>query len=147
MPGRLTVAEGVFAVNPPGPDHAKVGLGALVPADTVAAAILHPRTPPDTLILGGVRLPGIVTVSVEVQREPPADAVMVKTTVPGCVILTELPVPRIVPCRLRHILVPTEGVEVSVIVSSAQVSVSTPNISAIGSSSKIEKLIRLSQPS
>lgn len=124
----------------------KVGLWALVVEVNWACAFPQPSTPPVAEIVGGVVFPVTITVSFSIQKLPPAEAVTVKITVPGWVTIKELPVPRIDPLSLFHTFVPGEGVDVKVIVSSAQDKTKGPMIFAIGSNTNKEKLIRLSHP-
>lgn len=76
----------------------------------------------------------------------PADAVTVRIIVPGWVTTSELPVPNTTPEVLRHTLVPGDAAEPRTIVSLAQVSIPAGIISATGDTSRMEKLIMLSQP-
>jgi hypothetical protein len=111
-----------------------------------AWALLQPSTPPVADIVGGVVFPVIFIVSLAIQRLPPAAAVTVKMTVPGCVTISVLPVPRMVPFNRFQTLTPLDGVVPRVIVSLAQDKTESPNISAIGSNTNKVKLMILSQP-
>jgi hypothetical protein len=146
-PGKEASGLGMFALLKPAVGvHEKVEFGTLDVACNCACELPQPKKPPTALTCGGVVFAVITTVSVFTHCEPPATAVTVKITMPGALTLTVLPVPNTTPFPSRHTFVPGDGAEPNVTTGVEHVSTPPPVICATGSTTVIEKVIKLSQP-